>query len=390
MVILFATPFFRKRGETPKGGGLEAYLFRVAGALKEFGHTPIIVSLGTRELHYVENGIEIHFVVDSHVRLGQGNLQLAYDRFKKSLIMNHKIKEMIKERHIDIIQFTSVYGLATCYNGKIPAVMRMSSYTKLANKDLNEGEKYIKSMYERLAAHRCNAVYAPSNVVANAFAKDIHRKVSVIEPPFWNDCVNCDSSMYEQKLSGKKYVLFMGNLGIHKGTLVIANILHNYLKAHPEYYFVYCGEDWLIHGKSAVRILREKARAYKDRLIYLRTLPHSLLYPVIQHADFVICPSLMENLSNACMEAMYFGRVVIGTDGASFEQLIDDGISGFLCRPGDEKSLLHKMNDAASMSDIQKKEMGKKARERIDQLAPKYMVRKLLRYYRYVIIHVEK
>ena len=74
---------------------------------------------------------------------------------------------------------------------------------------------------------------------------------------------------------------------------------------------------------------------------------------------FVILPSLVENLSNACIEAMYFERVVIGTDGVSYEQLIDDGISGLLCKPNDADSLLEKMNEAASMSETQKRKLGK-------------------------------
>ena len=63
---------------------------------------------------------------------------------------------------------------------------------------------------------------------------------------------------------------------------------------------------------------------------------------------------------------------MIGTDGTSFEQLIDDGKNGLLCVPGDAESLLNKMNVAAGMSGEQKEEMGQKARKRIDRLAPEY------------------
>ncbi len=87
---------------------------------------------------------------------------------------------------------------------------------------------------------------------------------------------------------------------------------------------------------------------------------------------------------------MHFGRVVIGTDGASYEQLIDDGISGLLCKPNDADSLLEKMNEAASMSEAQKKKIGEMAKKRIDRLAPDVVVRKLLRFYQYVIDNVNK
>lgn len=122
----------------------------------------------------------------------------------------------------------------------------------------------------------------------------------------------------------------------------------------------------------------------------MKPLPHSSLYPIIQHADFVVFPSLIDNFSNACIESMYFGRVVIGTDGTSYEQLIVDGKSGFLCEPGNEDSLLESMNKAASMDQTQKDLMGQYAKERISKLSPQFTVRKLLRYYQYVIDNVNK
>lgn len=146
----------------------------------------------------------------------------------------------------------------------------------------------------------------------------------------------------------------------------------------------------MIDGRNSVRIMQQAAGKYRDRFIYMRPLPHETLYPIIHHADFVICPSIMENFSNVCMEAMYFKRVVIGTDGTSFEQLIDDGKSGLLCVPGDAGSLLNKMNVAAGMNEQQKGEMGQKARKRIDRLAPEYTVKMLLHYYQYVIHNIQK
>jgi glycosyltransferase involved in cell wall biosynthesis len=109
------------------------------------------------------------------------------------------------------------------------------------------------------------------------------------------------------------------------------------------------------------------------------------LYPIIQNADFVVLPSLMDNFPNACIEAMYFGKVVIGTDGASFEQLIDNGVNGFLCKINDPQDLLCKMNGAASLNANEKRKMCEKAHERITLLRPEIVVKKLLRFYQYVI-----
>ena len=81
---------------------------------------------------------------------------------------------------------------------------------------------------------------------------------------------------------------------------------------------------------------------------------------------------------------MYFQRVVIGTDGASFEQLITHGENGLLCKIGDARDLLEKMQMAVHMDNGQKELMGKKAQKRIDRLKPEYAVKRLLRLYGHI------
>lgn len=387
MVILFVSPNYGEKGEMPKGG-VGIYMRRVAGALKEFGHIPIILSLGRRNMHYVENGIEVYMVSCDFLHIENKAIERILNRLRRGISINKKIWELSQERRIDIIQFSSISGLSNCYYGKIPAVMRLSSYSKLYYRDYSDiKEADFYAAYERLAARRCNAVFAPSIVHADSFAADIGRKVSVIETPFWNDCEMPDDSFYKEKLEGKKYFLFYGRLTVTKGILIIAKIIQQFLQQHSDYYFVCCGMGQMNDLK---RILQKSAEPYQNRLIQTNSLPHKLLYPIICHAEFVIFPSLSENFSNACMEAMYFERVVIGTDGASYEQLIVDGRSGLLCIPGDAESLLMKMNEAAGMDELQKVAMGKNARKRIDRLAPEFAVRKLIRYYQYVIDHTKR
>lgn len=385
MVILFVAPYYEEKGKIFKSGS-NVYLRRVTGALKELGHTPIILSSGTRDLHYMENGVEVFFVRYPYIQPEAGKLELLFSMLHKSLVVNKKITELVQERQIDIIQFLPVHGLSSCYYGKTPAVMRLSIYSKVY-KDYrdNKAEIAIRAFLERMAVKRCNAVFAPSNVIANAFSKDTHRRVLLIESPFWDESGVCDDSVYREKLSGKKYCLYFGRVAVDKGILIIAEVLQRFLQLNPEYYFVCCGSAVSVHGEDSVHILRNAVDRYKRRFIYIKTLPHALLYPIIQHADFVIFPSLVDNLPNACIEAMHFGKVVIGTDGASFEQLIVDGKNGLLCKPNDAEGLLEKMNEAAAMSELKKEEIGKGARKRIDKLAPEFTVKKLLRFYQYII-----
>ena len=390
MVILFVAPLYEEKGVPPKGG-VSMYLRRVTGALNELGHSTIILSIGTKNRHYIENGTEIYFVSAAFSSINNKYLNIISRLIKNNIIVNRKIKELLKTREIDMIQFASIWGLSAGYFGNTPAVMRMSIYSKVYREYKNDKMSVdIKAFLERMAVKRCNAVFSPSNVIAEAFSKDIHRKVSVIETPFWNESQEYDNSIYRKELEGKKYFLFFGRMVVDKGIYVLAECLYAFLQQNPEYYFVCCGIEEFNDDENPVSALTKAAGKYVSRFIYMKSLPHSSLYPVIKHADFVVFPSLIDNFSNACIEAMYFERVVIGTDGTSYEQLIDDGRSGFLCKPNDAGSVLEKMNEAASMDGEQKARMGKRAGMRIERLRPEIVVKKLVRYYQYVIDNADK
>lgn len=392
MVILFAADDYLRKGEVYYGGFL-VYLHRVTMALAKLGHTPIIVACGKRDKHYMQDGVEIYTVCCTPREIPVKNIKIGYEMLYRSRIINKKIKEIIQDRIIDMIQFTSLQGLAVCYHGKIPAVLRLSDYEKVFytdSKHRGRTESNIMAWIERRAAARCNAVFSPGRHVANVFSKDTGRPVSVIESPFINDVTSYDESTYKKYLMNRKYVLFFGAFTRPNGIFTVADIVYQFLRTHEEYCLVCIGTNAVIDGKNMANMLRDNAGELKERFLYIRPLSHEKLYPIIRKADFVILPSLADNFPNACLEAMYFERVVIGTDGVSFEQLIDDGRSGLLCKPGDAGSLLGKMDEAVMMDEKKKKEMGQRARKRIDKLAPEQAVKKLLRYYQYVIDGINK
>lgn len=386
MTIIFATTDYIKRGQPTTG--LPAYLYRVSQALISMGHVPIIVVSGKEKPYTKRDGIEIYTTFVPGRDYGNSCINYIYRSVTCSWFINKKIKEIAKNRKIDIIQFTSLHGIGMFHTGKIPAVLRLSSYAKTYFGTYATFEKKlvrIMAYIERLAAKRCNAVFAPCQITADAFGKDCHRKVYVIETPFVNDVEKCDGSLYQKELKGKKYFLFFGSLYVEKGVLVIGEILEEILEKYPEYYFVFAGKPMLINGKNAATVIRERAGKHKNRVFVLGAVPHERLYPIIENADLVLLPSLMDNFPNACVEAMYFKKIVIGTNGASFEQLIRDGYNGFLCEIGNAKDLLKKIEIAVNLDHKTKTIIGERARQRIEKLQPEYVVQKLIKLYESVI-----
>ena len=170
-----------------------------------------------------------------------------------------------------------------------------------------------------------------------------------------------------------------------KGITVIAEILEKFLDKHLDYNFVFVGDALPINGKSAVDIIKKGAGRHRDRAIVMKSLGHEKLYPIIENSEFVVLPSIIDNFPNTCIEAMSLSKIVIGTRGASFEQLIEDQKSGFLCKIGDSGELLCKMEAAVNMSTYENNELCSRARERIMRLDPEVTVKKLVKFYEAVI-----
>ena len=157
----------------------------------------------------------------------------------------------------------------------------------------------------------------------------------MIESPFYLKKETFDTSVFDSILEGKKYYLSHSSMSCLKGTHVIAEIIADICKKDKTAYFVFAGVDHGIFYKngtviSAKEYILKHAGVYADRVIFLGTLERQKLYPVIEGAFACLMPSRMDNMPNTCIEAMAMGKIVVGTRGASYEQLIEDGRNGFL------------------------------------------------------------
>ena len=155
----------------------------------------------------------------------------------------------------------------------------------------------------------------------------------------------------------------------------MAEIAEKFLEQYPDFYLVLTGKseylfDEIDGNMSADELVRKKAGEYSNRVIYAGRLVREQLYPLIQYAELCLLPSRIENLSNACIESMAMGKIVVATNGASYEQLIDNKISGFLCERDKPKSYLQAINKALSMSFYERQQMELRAVEATKRLEP--------------------
>ena len=89
----------------------------------------------------------------------------------------------------------------------------------------------------------------------------------------------------------------------------------------------------------------------------------------ISKADCVVLPSFYrEGVPRSLLEAAAMGRPIVTTDVSGCRDVVDDGYTGYLCKPRDIVSLAACMRRVAAMAPEERTEMGLKGRERIENL----------------------
>jgi glycosyltransferase involved in cell wall biosynthesis len=388
--IAFATPEFVT--ETHFDGGLANYLNRVSKKLAELGHDVHVVTHSLEnEDEFHHEGVMVHRVMPKrawHVvnRLTRYSLPTTLHWLNLSAQVYRKLKQLHRHTPFDVIQYPSY---SSCGVFAIPLlrsahIVRGSSYQPVWNDVAGLNGNFDSSLTARLEGLQYRLtrhVHAPSRGLQNMLANKMSvADVRLIRSPFYVETHDWDTTVYDQFLKGKRYALYFGRFQLHKGFHILARALPRFLSECSDACVALVGRDMETSlAPSMAAYARARCGGLAKRLILLDNLPHSQLYPVIAGAHFVVLPSLIDNSPNACLEAMGLGKVVIGTTGTTLDELIADGVNGFLVPPGEPEALANRMISA--WSDTSLETMAVAATERMQEFAPENTIASLLSYY---------
>lgn len=391
--IAFATPQYVT--EERFDGGLAHYIHRVARALAGLGHDVHVITASEADGDKIEHeGVTVHRVKASRIWLQLS--RLTRDRFAStayqldlSVQVYRKLRQL-NAKPFDLVQVPSASfcGLVSTALLRVPHVLRASSYRPLCD-SLNGVVRKLDSRaivrLERLQYRLTPNVFAPSRTLQRTLFEEAKVDgVRVIRTPIYLETCKWDESIYDKYLKDKKYLLYFGRFSLLKGFHTLAQSVPDFLDAYPDAHVAFVGRDMKSPlAASMADYARKLCVKAAERVTFIEALPHSQLYPVIANAHLVVLPSLMENLPNSCLEAMALGKPVVGTRGASFEELITDEETGFLAAPNEVESLSDKIISAWSHPRLS--EIGAAARAKSLEFAPDKTVTQLLDYYREVL-----
>ncbi len=361
MNIAFITPEYvtEKRFD----GGLSNYIHKISLALHERGHNIFVIVSADKDEQFIRDGITIIRVNIQSRTLGlsqkvfRGKLYTPLSWIVQSWKLNKALAKLHESINFDIVQFASYTAVGIFAPKRIKSISRISSYQPLwdqANEIEISFSSKIKNYLELYALQQTNKIYGPSEIIAHVVSEQLGKPIEVLESPLPPNQIEVNQIIYTDSLKDKKYLLFFGSMGIFKGVKEIGEILTVLLSMYPDIHFVFIGKDMGYKGRPMLDYVWEQAGENRGRCIYLGSIKQIYLQPIVQNAFAVVLPSRIDNLPNTCTESMALGKIVIGTRGASFEQLIEDTKNGYLCDIADSNSLLSAIEEVFLLNNEQR------------------------------------
>lgn len=191
--------------------------------------------------------------------------------------------------------------------------------------------------YVRASLRAASAVTAVSRYAAEGLKRTLGYNFAV---PIYNfiDC-QAFAPAPGRREPGPFRLLFVGNWSYLKGSGVLTAVMRQ------------LGSSFELRFTSGLKDISPKGTS--DNMVSLGMLTRQEdLIREYQNCDAVIVPSFFEGFGYVALEAMACGKPVIASNTSAITEVVDDGITGILCKTGDVDSFIAACRQLAANPDM--------------------------------------
>ncbi len=371
-------------------GGIGAYTFQHARALKELGHDVEVISLTKKEASddYTSHAKDaandpLHVTVHRAAwgplleELSTVWISVPYTHFvlKSCVALWRKFLEIHNARPFDVVEAPEhlAEALFPAITRICPLLIRLhtphSKFIQERYHNLNNSfDQELVAILERTAMLEADLLSSPSEDLAQYVAGDTAVKLDSIK--IVRNPVDCKKFTPEGNKAiapdGKVTVFFAGRLEERKGIHYLIDAIPLVLRKNPNVRFLVLGADTNTGpGKTSVLAALKRRLAENGAESAVQFISHVPLDQMPAHyrsADICIVPSLYENAPYTVLEAQATGKPVIGTSAGGSKEYISDGITGYVVPPRNAEAIAEKINILVEDSSLRQK-MGLASRE---------------------------
>jgi glycosyltransferase involved in cell wall biosynthesis len=328
----------------------------LARGLAELGHEVHVITYGQVEETLRSEGTYVHKIV---LRLNRYARYRHLAATHATLNYSHAVYDKVRKLHrrcgIQLVDspLWHVEGLVTEKSGLLPVVVRpVTAIRQIAelqhNRDpdrrmLGDLEQALLARAAFLAANSKATVKALTDVYQIPLSVP-HEVLPYGIAPVADDAVRLydRSRQYDSGAAPRQPldVLFLGRMEKRKGILDLFAAIPQVIAAAPYVRFTIAGADNSLADGFQARTGQTYpawfAHEHPDMLPYVQFLggvSDEELNRLYQSCDLFVAPSLYESFGLIYLEAMNYGKPVIGCRAGGIPEVVDDGVTGILVEP---------------------------------------------------------
>lgn len=374
-------------------GGICRYTYDLAHGLAGLGNeVHVITKSGTNENYdYADGDVFVHAVAPQPIDFL--NLSLLMHVSKKNLSYSYavclRLLDLIESKKIQIVEspLWDAEGFVFSLIKPIPLVVRIE--TPLFKVAEIQGWKITKDLkfanwIEGETARRADKVIAISKAIGTLIS-DHHNvpKEKIVVSPLGIDLPDELPNMNDTD-SGTLNVLFVGRLEKRKGIDTLFEAIPAVVDKVSNVKFTIVGGDTDVSplgGSYKKYLLRNLDNRFHPYVKFAGFVPDMELRDYYRNCDLFVAPSLYESFGLIYLEAMAWGKPVIGCDVGGVPEVITNGEAGVIVSPGNGKELADAITQLL-LNDDKRRVMGELAIARVSaQFTRDVMVKNSLNIY---------
>lgn len=350
------------------GGAIEMHTYKLANEFASLGNEVDYITSTTKNARFMKN-ITVREVGFSG-SFQSGWVKTYRDAIHASTLSIRRVISALREKDFDIIHHHDrltawAHGqLGLSVKNTIYTMHNPSPYTYVCSSDVRQAIRRISFDYmEKRILKKLKLGIAVSEELRSEAIHRLrieHQKIQFI--PNGVDVEQFQPGLLTSLTSSKlslpnRYALFVGKLEARKGV----HYLLQSMKRNPNLIDVVVAGG----GPEFDQLTRMASKlGLSEKVHFLGPVEFNDLREIYSGASFLIVPSLAEGLPLVMLEGMSSGLPVVASKISGMEQVLEDGMNGFLIRPGDVNGLAQAINRLWTDENLTEK-MGDNARKKI-------------------------